>query len=91
MILRKEVYTPVANERQERTNRRLLVNTFLNKKESCLACLLLLLDLDAVKMVIEGEAPVEILDSKKKVSEASKEKRPFSFIARSWEVNNPTD
>lgn len=31
VIIRREVYDPVDNARQERVNNRLLVNTFLNK------------------------------------------------------------
>lgn len=41
-------------------------------------------------MVIEGEAPVESLESQKKATKQD-DKRPFAFIERTWEVKNPTD
>lgn len=42
-------------------------------------------------MVIEGEAPVEVLSSKKGINAASNSKKPFAFIERTWEVKNPTE
>lgn len=42
-------------------------------------------------MVIEGEAPVETLASQKAISEKAKDKKPFAFIERTWEVRNPTE
>ena len=42
-------------------------------------------------MVIEGEAPMETLTSQKAMSEKAKDKRPFAFIERTWEVRNPTE
>lgn len=42
-------------------------------------------------MVIEGEAPLEVLSSKKAVSSISDSKKPFAFIERTWEVKNPTE
>lgn len=42
-------------------------------------------------MVIEGEAPTDTLKSQKALKEAGKDKKPFSFIERTWEVRNPTD
>ena len=44
-----------------------------------------------MKMVIEGEAPTDTLKSQKALKEAGKDKKPFSFIERTWEVRNPTD
>lgn len=41
-------------------------------------------------MVIDGDAPAEALKSHEVVSGA-KDKRPFSFIERTWEVKNPTE
>lgn len=41
-------------------------------------------------MVIDGEAPADALKSHSTVS-AKQEKRPFSFIERTWEVKNPTE
>ena len=42
-------------------------------------------------MVIEGEAPTDTLKSQKALKEAGNDKKPFSFIERTWEVRNPTD
>ena len=42
-------------------------------------------------MVIEGEAPVVVLSSKKGINAASNSKKPFAFIERTWEVKNPTE
>ncbi|KAK8792202.1 hypothetical protein WA171_002456 [Blastocystis sp. BT1] len=79
-IKRQEVYVPVVNRRQDECNKRLLVNTFLNKPSGA----------DTVAMVIEGTAPVEALESNKVVSNKSSSK-PFAFIERTWEVKNPTE
>ena len=42
-------------------------------------------------MVLEGEVPTASLESHKIVSGAGKDKKPFSFIERTWEVRNPTE
>lgn len=42
-------------------------------------------------MVIEGEAPTESLESHSVISGAGKDKKPFSFIKRTWEVKNPSE
>lgn len=47
--------------------------------------------LEAMKMVIEGEAPTESLESHSVISGAGKDKKPFSFIKRTWEVKNPSE
>ncbi|CBK22039.2 uncharacterized protein [Blastocystis hominis] len=78
---RSEYYfAPVDKANREKIYKRLLVNTYLNNAS----------ELEAVKMVIEGEAPVESLESKQKASKPD-EKRPFAFIERTWEVKNPTE
>lgn len=41
-------------------------------------------------MAIEGEIPVEALQSKSAVNTAAS-KKPFAFIERTWEVKNPTE
>ena len=41
-------------------------------------------------MAIEGEIPVEALQSRSAVNTAAS-KKPFAFIERTWEVKNPTE
>lgn len=88
---RSEYYfTPVDKANREKIYKRLLVNTYLNNASGTSIFSQRFVELEAVKMVIEGEAPVESLESKQKVSKPD-EKRPFAFIERTWEVKNPTE
>ena len=88
---RSEYYfAPVDKANREKIYKRLLVNTYLNNASGMPVFSKPFVELEAVKMVIEGEAPVESLESKQKASKPD-EKRPFAFIERTWEVKNPTE
>ena len=88
---RSEYYfAPVDKANREKIYKRLLVNTYLNNASGMSVFSKPFVELEAVKMVIEGEAPVESLESKQKASKPD-EKRPFAFIERTWEVKNPTE
>ena len=89
-----EVYNPVDRERQERVNNRLLVNTYLNNSSCWFSgWFSLSLVLENLKKQINGETAMETesIPLTGSSSSAEKEKKPFSFIERTWEVRNPTE
>ena len=44
-----------------------------------------------MKMVIEGDVPIESLQSKQNLSKIADSKKPFSFKERTWELPTPTE